>query len=363
MGANGENGVMQQHVPDDVARMFTPILAQLRGDLAAQFGGPDLRLDPMTYEDRPFSHLLRIRATNGGRDRERRFFVKIVKANPDNGGVARMRRRVADDFRATGRIADAMAHHEDLAVVRPVACYVDDLVIVTEEVLGETLREYLDAHARWFPSQLATRDAEQTLSSVGRWLRAFQAVDPVTGPVSLPDLREYVDVRLRRLVERGVWTAAQRQGVLGHLMALESDVSRDELQEVLVHADLAPGNILVSPGRITVIDLAMVQRGTALHDISRLYLQLDALRAKPQFRPAMVTRLQTALLRGFDPALTAERPLFRFLVMLHRINHLGTLSLKRERFPGSLHSRRVLRVHRAWIEKELQQGAGRVVGQ
>jgi len=127
---------------------------------------------------------------------------------------------------------------------------------------------------------------------------------------------------------------------------------------VAIHADLAPGNVLVDDGRVVVLDFAMAGRGSYLHDISRLFLQLDVLRAKPQFRAPVVACLQNGLLRGLDPALTAAHPLFRYLLMLHRVNHLGTLSLSRERFPASVLNARVRRLHRAWIERELAAPVG-----
>jgi hypothetical protein len=103
-----------------------------------------------------------------------------------------------------------------------------------------------------------------------------------------------------------------------------------------------------------VLDFAMVQRGSTLHDIARLYVQLDALGAKPQVRRAVVCRLQRALLYGFDPALTASRPLFRYFVLLHRINHFGSLSLTREPFVASVFSRLVRRLHLRRIARELR---------
>lgn len=345
----------------DVPRLFAPILPRLEADLRAHFRIPDVRVTPVGYENRPFSHILRVSVHTGQPPSERLLFVKVFKSQADPPGVDKMRQRVRHDFESTRRIADAMSTHAEFGVARPVACYLEHLAIVTEEAAGETLKIYLEKTARWFPTLQQIRELERTLSNVGRWLRAFQAVDSVGGPVMLSALCDYVDLRLHRLVVHRKCTPLQRETVLRHLNALAGEVSPDGLAEVLIHADLGPGNVLVCQGSVTVIDLAMVQRGTALHDISRLYVHLDVLRAKPQFRSSVVGRLQRALLYGYDPGLTADWPLFRFLVMLHRINHFGTLSLNRERFPGSLMSRRVLRVHRAWIDKELQQGAVQVV--
>jgi hypothetical protein len=40
--------------------------------------------------------------------------------------------------------------------------------------------------------------------------------------------------------------------------------------------------------------------------------------------------------------------------MLHRVNHLGTLSLHAEPFPANVMSYRVRRLHLGWIEQQLR---------
>jgi aminoglycoside phosphotransferase (APT) family kinase protein len=343
-----------------VRQLFDPVLARLRAEAATHFGTSNAQLIPVAHEERPFSHLLRV-AVCRDQDRTDRpvlhVFVKVFKPKHD-GGVEKMRVRVAHDFQITGRVSEALAHYEDLGTVRPIACYVEHMAIVTEQADGETLLTHLQSLARWFPASGTRRKLAETLSSVGRWLRAFQTIDPGTGNVALADLRAYVESRLERLVASRVFSESLRRRILLHLDTLGKEVRSAELANVLVHSDFALGNILVSGRRIVVLDLAMAQHGSSLHDISRLFLQLDVLRAKPQFRPAVVRILQDALLRGFDETLKPTRPLFRYLLMLHRVNHLGTLSLVREPFPGSVVSRRVRRLHQRWIDRELQKEAG-----
>jgi tRNA A-37 threonylcarbamoyl transferase component Bud32 len=337
--------------------LFEPVLARLQADAPLHFGRSDARLVPVAYEERPFSHLLRVGVCwNGSETPGSYVFVKLFKPKAD-GGVDKMRARVVHDFEVSRRIFEALQTPEGAGAVRPIACYADQLAIVSEQAHGITLMAHLDQHARWFLSPVATGSVAGTLAAVGRWLRRFQLIEAHNAQVHLPDLRGYIDIRLQRLVAHHVTPAAFRQRLLDHLDSLAAQVPPAELADVIVHADLAPGNILIADGRVVVLDFAMVQRGSALHDISRLYLQLDILRAKPTFRPAVIQALQTALLEGYDPTLTAARPLFRYLSILHRVNHLATLSLARERFPAGMMSGVVRRLHRRWIEQELRTAA------
>jgi Ser/Thr protein kinase RdoA (MazF antagonist) len=144
--------------------------------------------------------------------------------------------------------------------------------------------------------------------------------------------------------------------VLAHIDALVSLVSSSDLADVLVHADLAPGNVLIAGRRVVVLDFAMTHRGSLMQDISRLYVQMDLMRAKPQFRRQVIHALQKALLRGFDPGLTKERPLFRLMLLRHHVNHLLTLNVRRERFPAAVYNAHLRRLHRQWIARELSHG-------
>jgi serine/threonine protein kinase len=328
------------------------VLARLQADASAHFGTPDVRLVPVTHHERPFSHVLRVAVCRGSSQPDLHLFVKVFKPKADVS-VEAMRARIAQDYGITRRISDAMARWEDMGAVRPVACYLEELAIVTEQVPGQTLMAHLDAHARWFLSPARHRDLTGTLSTIGRWLRAFQSIEPAPGRVALADLRAYVDIRLERLALDGALSATERRRMLAHLDALAEQVTPASLAEVIIHSDLAPGNILVSGRRVVVIDFAMVARGSMLHDITRLYMQLEVLRTKPQFRSATVRAMQAALLQGFDETLTPDAPLFRYLLMLHRVNHFGSLSLNREPFLASVFSGRVRRLHRTWFEREL----------
>jgi tRNA A-37 threonylcarbamoyl transferase component Bud32 len=337
---------------------FEPVLDRLRAGAQSYFGVAEVHLTPVGHDERPFSFLLRVAVSHAGTSHPAgHAFLKVLKPKDPSTGID-LCRRVSRDFETTQAVYQFLSKWDDVGVVRPIVCYADLLAIVTEEVPGLTLLEYLQSHAKWWPSAARMADLEATMTASGLWLKRFQGFPSGDGRIALTSLLEYIDVRLRRLKDHHVINGHYRDRILRHLNHLAADVAPNDLREVSIHADLAPANMLVSGNRIVVLDFAMAGRGSYLHDISRLFLQLDVLRAKPQYRPHVVERLQAALLRGFDPGLTASHPLFRYLLMLHRINHLGTLALRRERFPASILSVRVQQLHRQWIERELAASEG-----
>jgi hypothetical protein len=337
--------------------VFDAVLPRLRDD-ARQLFGADVRLQPVAYELRPFSHLLRLAVWQDGHTvPSSHCFLKIFKPKPVPDGEAQMRTRVEHDYATNRRIHDGLARFPAFGAVRPLICYPDALTIVTEEATGETLLAHLERHAAWFPSPSVVAQLGATMAAAGQWVRAFQTIEPEGEPIAVADLRAYIDVRLQRLAAAGspVITPASRGAVLAHIDALSAALAPTDCRSVVIHADLAPGNMLVSGDRIVVLDFAMTSRGTRLHDLTRLYLQTDLLGAKPQFRRQVLDAALLALLDGYEPGLTTGDPLFRLLSLLHRVNHLGTLTLNRARFPASLYNRRLRSIHGRWIARELQR--------
>ena len=333
---------------------FRSVLERLPAESCSHFGVDAVRLEPVSYQERPFSHVLRVAVFTSAASRPAtHLFVKVFKASAVD--VPRMGQRVARDFETTSRIHHTLSRWNDLGGVRPIACYPEHLATVTEEAAGQTLAAYLQAGARWRPSQHQIVGLSKTMERVGRWVRAFQTSAPPRGQMTVDQLRSYVDLRLARLVDLPAagFGAEDRRRVLAHIDRLGGAVEAIDLAEVPIHADLAPGNVLVSPDRVTVLDFAMSSVGSRLHDVARLFLQVNLMALKPQFSRAVLGRLTVSLLGGFDPGLNARRPMFRLLLLQHRINHLATLSTTREAFPTSIYNWHVRRDHRGWIASEL----------
>jgi len=58
-------------------------------------------------------------------------------------------------------------------------------------------------------------------------------------------------------------------------------------------------------------------------------MQLGLMGLKPQFRRPMLQALQASLLEGFSCGLSTDRPLFALLQLVHEVNHLAALAVRR----------------------------------
>lgn len=346
------------------SRDFDTVLDRLTRDAHLYFGHPLASFRLGAVQDRPYSRLRRVDVEAGGTSFG--MFVKIQKVG-DRAKLERARKRLEDDFAMTKRVHDELRSDPLAGAVYPIAVFPDLLALVTREVPGSNLLTLIEGAASFMARATERSRLLEALFNVGRWLRVFQGIDQRRGSesstISLDELTAYVDLRLQRLVNapRAGFGELDRRAVLNYIAYLRASVDSGELQEVTIHSDLAPANIIVSGTRIVVIDFAMTSRGGRYHDLARLYAQVNLLRHKPHFRPAFIDSLQAALLRGFRADLDASHPLFRLHLLLHTVNHFATLSLKPEAFPARVYNWWVRRHHRRWLQQTVA-GAGSPLG-
>ncbi|HEX5473911.1 MAG TPA: aminoglycoside phosphotransferase family protein [Vicinamibacterales bacterium] len=307
-------------MPTRAARLtagFEPLLARLAGGATQYFGDARTSLEPVGRLERPFSDLLRVRVTADGR--ESHAFVKVFRPRgSDPQEIAQLRRWVEREYRATARLHEALRGRPGLTALRPVAVFPDSLAIVTEEAAGLPLDRVL-RRALWGASSATPLEA--IAGRIGAWIRTYQGVTESTGVLSLEERRDYLDVRLHRLVPL-LLDDRERARALALFDDLAARVSPAVLPLVAIHADLCPSNILVAPdGGVTVLDFAMAKTGSRLHDVAHLYMHLEFLGWRPRPRASRVPSVQRALVAGFDPAVTPADPLFRLMLLQHVVCH------------------------------------------
>jgi Ser/Thr protein kinase RdoA (MazF antagonist) len=308
---------------------FETVLARLTEESERCFGSPATAIDPLERMDRPFSTVLRVRVRTA--HGEVCAFIKRLKVSGRiDADLPRMRRRVQREFNATERIYRVLRAEDGLSVVRPVACFPDELALVTEKAGGETLARFV---SQWRPLSAGRRNEElrRTGARIGAWLRAFQRTAPADECLSLDTMRSYLDVRLRQLLDsrRAAITPDDRALALAHFDAVAGRVAIGDLRTVPVHADLCPENVLVDAGRVTVLDFSMAKSGAIFHDLAHLYMHLEFLRTRGRVSGTAIDALEHAMLRAYDPELRPERPLFALMLLQHVACHLAGMAERR----------------------------------
>jgi hypothetical protein len=337
-------------VSDTWPPAFRPVLSRVATAGVNLFDEPVSGVEPLRQMDRPFSSLLQVRVSL--RSRTVGAFVKLLKPRVDSSEeVGATRHNVRREFETTRDVRDGLASYPGLSTVRPIACYPDLLAMVTEEAPGPTLTDLLRRSTA--PGLARVRGLERIVAETGRWLSAAQAVLPPARQVTAEKIRAYLDVRLAALErDRDMPLTAEGRAAIERCRDRLLEASAGELGPVWIHADFCPENVIVGAEGIVVLDFTMATGGTKYHDVSHLFLRLETMKAKPWCRRAVVDRLQAALLRGFEPGLTASRPLFQLFLLQHVVCHMLAM-LTTGGDPGStLHRwqvRRQLSRHRRWL--------------
>lgn len=335
-----------------VATTFGPLLQRLQDGSQQYFEAARITVEPLNYIRRPFSEVLRINVRDG--ERSRYAFVKIFKLPEDNNDhLAIMQRRVARDFETTKRVYQIFRSHPGLASVKPIACFPEQLALVTEQVTGETLSELIQRQAVWRPQEKSIAKLSHIFAQVGTWLRTFQEAEPSGKQFSLERLRTYIDERLTKLVDsdRAGFSAADRAGVLRYLDARGADVPEQDLREVSIHADLCPENVMVNGSEVILLDFTMAKTGATYHDVTHMFMYLELLKRKPFYQTRVGSRLQEALLSGYEPGLRPDRALFELLLLQHIITHLASMTNAKLSPFARLYHWHLWRPYQIWVRK------------
>ncbi|RPI56954.1 MAG: hypothetical protein EHM55_03535 [Acidobacteria bacterium] len=336
---------MSEHSP----AVVDEAIARVHGDAQRFVEGGPVVTRVLSVATRPFSYVARVEsglsaATAGAPNAAaalgwpagapnaaaalgwpRRVIVKIPRLKPGkaDGRVPRLKLEIA----AAKALAFTLKGEAELSVPDVVAFYPEIPALVWREVAGDTLEALAARHARGIPGAAGLARLERALHSAGRWLRVLQDGTEVEGrEFSLSEMIDYVDVRLKRISELGppgldaAWRARVRR------VFNEARLTPADLRLTAVHGDFSLSNIMYDGCRVVAIDFSRFGVGSIHYDVTRIYHQLGLLQHKPWFLPTTVSRLRRALLNGYDPGLSADRPAFRLFLIQHLLCHwLGLL--------------------------------------
>jgi len=310
---------MPEHPPAVVGQA----IARFHGDAERLVEGGQVVTRVLSVSTRPFSYVARVES--GSSAATRRVVVKIPRLKPGkaDGRIPKLKLEIA----AAKALAFTLKGETELSVPDVVAFYPEIPALVWREVAGETLEALAARDARGVPGAARLARLEHAFHSAGRWLRALQDGTSVEGrELSLPEMTDYVDVRLKRISELGPsglgadWQAQVRR------VFSEARLAPRDLRLTAVHGDFSLSNVLYDGRRVVAIDFSRFGVGSIYYDVTRIYHQLGLLLHKPWFLPSTVARLRRVLLNGYDPGLRADEPAFRLFLIQHLLCHwLGLL--------------------------------------
>jgi hypothetical protein len=331
-------------------------IERLREEAAAYFGRPLSRVIRRQEQRRPGSHVVWLDAWIGN-ERCGLVLKAPVLAGRDDRHAAKQRRRLSTEFESSRALAAALGDEARAGVVEMV-CFFDDLpALVMREAPGASVTRLISRAARSLALGAPVAQLESACAAAGGLLRAVHgATLRPEERLSIDPMIDYIDVRLRALVDRGVAAVSERwrRDVLAALTRMSDEATHDDLRVATVHGDFCPGNVIYAPGRAVLIDLSQVQAGSVLYDLTRFHHQLQLVGANPVFRRDVIARLQRALLAGYGAPIDPEGPLFRLFTIQHSVCHwLGRVKRSDTPFRDRLFDGRATRFHRETLARLL----------
>jgi Phosphotransferase enzyme family len=305
------------------SHVFAPVLARIHANGPALFGSAVCSVETADEIVGVASRLLPVRVRTGTATVDL-FLKRFVPVGGGPEELPRLRRYLDSEVERIRQAAAVFQPASAPSVPHVVACFPDLLALVTERAAGDGL-ERVVMRLGLFRSRKAFDATRLALERVGGWIRRFQAGVPVRNPAFRKNYREYLDIRLRALaaLRRGGFTEDHRRALLTFFDRHEQRLAADDLALVAIHADLCPANVLVRDTGVTVLDFAMSSDGNKFVDLAHVDFHVKLLARRWRLPPAVVRKLENALLQGFDPALRSDVPLFKLMRLQHMVCHLA----------------------------------------
>ena len=259
-----------------------------------------------------------------------------------------VRQRAWREVRLLRKIAESEQFGGRLGVVRVADSDPDVAAIATFEIAGVSLGQFV------LEDKKAATDLVPWFLA-GRWLRQFQSL-PLTHQPSETiskkdptDIVDYCDVRLGSLADYNYkWPSEPaRKALLQVLGDLRNRCKKNEIKQVWVHADYAPGNLMWDGRVLTPIDFAMVRAGTSLEDATYLIHRIEMHCVYRPWLRLPVKAIRRSILRGLGVPTADQSAPYQMLMLKHQICRLHTYVRRpAKNFKQALHDRWVRTVLR-----------------
>lgn len=318
---------------------------------------------------RAYSTIYRLQVESAEGQPPRIVYTKVYKLSPRHrDNPAKPRAKLKNEFETAQKLQAHLNGSRQFAAVKPIACYLDLLTIVTEDAQGDPLADALESSCKLWHDSSKLEDVLVACRRAGEALAAIQRATIESQKYNPFELLEYVDIRLQRLVEgEAPFSESDRKHVLKFLENAIARVPADQLEQCGCHGDYAPFNVLVGPAGVTVMDFATFKIGSIYNDVAYFHHRVEGYLHKPSFNVEAIHRVQNAFLTGYNRSAGREHQpierdlLFKIFWIKHVINNYSAVMRKkvmtmRDRLSLAVYlfNRHVFRRYNQWLMQMCQ---------
>ena len=304
------------------------------------------RLIPITYCERPNSFIWKY--IIDGNSTRKSIHIKIHK-KPCTGEHCRTEYEILKSLYA------AFEQYPRYSVVKPIACFPEYSIIITEDAEGEKLSAQIKQRAKHFsPDQTKFIELAKCFFSTGEWLKLFQSVTQIPRRIALREcgLLESIPKAFKRWNELGINSRIQFQ-IIHYFEQQISKLGSEMIEMSGRHGDFAPHNIIVNHERIIVFDFPNYEDGPIYYDVARFYASLLTYTKNPLYSSKKINQLLNIFIEGYRKETDFSSEIFDLFVIYRMVYYLPREeSLSVNTLFQKCYRRRVISFYLQWFREK-----------
>ncbi len=245
----------------------------------------------------------------------RTFYLKQSKYSRDTYNM--IRERNLNEYRGSVEADRIMTSTYPGSTINMVDIYPEGCSILSEDMQGVMFAKLINPTIRVFQNNKEFRDVCQLNYQVGEWLKNLHdSTLSDEDNIRHEDILEYNMDRLDRLNNVAIFTnsGGDKDKILATIKKLLEQVAPSDFRKCFTHGDFAPFNIVISKGRIIVVDFADQSYNSPFLDLTYYCNSLDEYRNKIYISNKKVNILKENFLRGYKIGST-DHPLFKIYMI------------------------------------------------
>lgn len=240
------------------------------------------------------------------------------------------------------------------SVVKPVACFPEYSIIITEDAEGEELSARIKQRAKHFaPDQTAFMELAKCCFYTGEWLKLFQSVTQTTRRIALREcgLMESVLNALKHWNELGINSRIQFR-IIHYFEKQISKLGSEMIEMSGQHGDFAPHNVIVNHKRIIVFDFPHYKNGPIYSDVARFYSSLSTYSKNPLYNGKKINQLLHLFIEGYKKETDFSLEILSLFIICHTVASLSwEESLSGKTLFQKCYRKRVIAFYLQWIRE------------
>jgi hypothetical protein len=207
---------------------------------------------------------------------------------------------VEREYQVLNYLYDRFSSLQKINVIRPLAVFSKDSVLVTENFPGDKLDALILENLRFFPTRKKLTTFINHTFLCGRWLKHFHDFTTQDEAVTLEKTSFIANLNdMLRVDERCELNEIVRRRIYKFVTEKFSTLDKQQLKLVGYHSDFTPWNILIKDDELRVLDFDRFSHRCKYEDLTLFICCLDTIKSVLGIFVKTIDTLKNAFLEGY----------------------------------------------------------------